>query len=263
VDYNLWAGPAPLEPPLRKQFHYDWHWFWSTGTGEIGNNGVYPLDACRLALGQSVLPKRVMSLGGRFLFQDNGETPNAQMALFQYDPGPLVIFELRNFPTGNGPKTGPTRTFGDSGQAGLPALAGVPGSTGGFSAHKGHLFNFLQAVRSRNRNDQRAEILEGHLSTALVHMANISYRLGSAHASGEIREAIQDRGREAEEAFAGFCEHLSANGVNLNETQATLGPWLEMDSSSERFVGNTELVSRANELLKRPYRAPFVIPEAV
>ena len=72
VDYNLWAGPAPLDPLMRKNLHYDWHWVWPTGTGELGNNGIYPLDACRLALRQSVLPKRVISFGGRFLFNGDG-----------------------------------------------------------------------------------------------------------------------------------------------------------------------------------------------
>ncbi|MHB1037508.1 MAG: Gfo/Idh/MocA family protein [Pirellulales bacterium] len=263
LDYNLWCGPAPMGPLMRKNLHYDWHWVWPTGTGELGNNGIYPLDECRLALGQTALPKRVLSFGGRFLFNDDGETPNSQMALFQYDPGPLVIFELRNFRSEKGPKTIDGRIKGDRGQSGLPRPAGKPGDTGGFSAHKGHLFNFVQTVRSRDRSKQRADVLEGHLSTALVHMANISYRLGTSHSASEVRDAIQDRGSEAVEVFAGFQEHLAANGVDLAKTPTTLGPWLEMDSASEQFVGGSELATRANQLLKRQYREPFVIPDAV
>ncbi|MCH7567233.1 MAG: Gfo/Idh/MocA family oxidoreductase [Nitrospirae bacterium] len=105
VNYDLWTGPAPLEPLMRKRLHYDWHWVWSAGTGELGNNGIYPLNQVRLALGQNTLPRRVLSLGGRFTFNDDGQTPNSQLALFQYDPGPLVIFELRNLPSEKGPKT--------------------------------------------------------------------------------------------------------------------------------------------------------------
>ncbi|MHB8902909.1 MAG: Gfo/Idh/MocA family protein, partial [Thermoguttaceae bacterium] len=105
LDYDLWTGPAPLEPLMREKLHYDWHWVWSTGTGELGNNGVYQLNDVRQALGQTVLPRRVLSLGGRFTFDDDGQTPNTQLALFQYDPGPLVIFELRNLPSEKGPKT--------------------------------------------------------------------------------------------------------------------------------------------------------------
>jgi hypothetical protein len=77
--------------------HYDWHWFWPNGTGEIGNNGIYPLDALRLQLGQSALPKRAMSLGGRYLFDDNGETPNAQLfALPRFSCFSVPFFFFRN-----------------------------------------------------------------------------------------------------------------------------------------------------------------------
>ncbi len=263
LDYNLWTGPAPLLPLMRKHLHYDWHWVWPTGTGEIGNNGIYPLDALRLRLGQSTLPKRVMSLGGRFLFDDNGETPNTQLALFQYDPGPLVIFELRNFPMKNGPKLLDLKARCERGAANLPGPSGEYRGTGGYSAHQGHLFNFLSAVRSRNVSDLRADVLEGHLSTALVHMANISYRLGAEHSAEEAREAIQDRGRDAMDAFGRLQEHLAANGVDLSKSRFVVGPWLEMDPSSERFSGDSETVRHANEFARGHYRNPFVVSENV
>ena len=263
IDYNLWTGPAPLQPLMRRNLHYDWHWVWPTGTGEIGNNGVYPLDAARLQLGLNTLPRRVMSLGGRFLFDDDGETPNTQIALFQYDPGPLVIFELRNLPSETGPKTSGSKLRYEHGDAGLPKTTGVEGDRGGFSAHKGHLFNFLAAVRSRRESDLRAPLIEGHLSTALVHMANISYRLGAPCSAAAAREAMQDQGNEAAEVFDGFREHLKANGVDFAKTQVTVGPWLEMDPRAERFVGGSELVAKANALARGQYRPPFVVPEAV
>jgi len=263
LDYDLWTGPAPLEPLRRKNLHYDWHWVWATGTGEIGNNGIYQLDAARLALGQKTLPKRALCIGGRFLFNDDGETANTQIALFQYEPGPLVIFELRNLPSEKGPKTPGTRVVGERGSGGLPKWSGPVGETGGFPGHKGHLFNFAKAVRSRNVADLRADVLEGHLSTAMVHMANISYRLGKAASAEAIREAIKDRGNEAVETFERFRDHLAANGVDWSKTEAVLGPWLEMDSEKEEFVGNSEVVSQANELLTRRYREPFVVPDKV
>jgi predicted dehydrogenase len=139
---------------MRKNLHYDWHWVWPTGTGEIGNNGIYPLDALRLRLGQSTLPKRVMSIGGRFLFDDNGETPNAQLALFQYDPGPLVIFELHNFPAKKGPKLLDLEAVCERGASKLPAPSGQYRGTGAYRAHQGHLFNFLSAVRSPGPHGQ-------------------------------------------------------------------------------------------------------------
>ncbi len=263
VNYDLWTGPAPLDPLMRKNLHYDWHWDWATGTGEMGNNGIYPLTAARLALGQSVLPRRVLSLGGRFTFDDDGQTPNSQLALFQYDPGPLVIFELRNLPSTKGPKTIGSKVKGARGEGRLPGLSGEPGDTGGFTAHKGHLYNFISAVRSRKVSDLRADILEGHLSTALVHMANTSYRVGTSHSADEVRDAIKDRGSEAVETLGRFQEHLTVNGFDFSKSQMVLGPWLEMDPVREQFVGGSEVVGRANRLLRGSYRKPFVVPEQV
>lgn len=263
VDYDLWCGPARMGPLMRERFHYDWHWVWPTGTGELGNNGVYPLDACRLALGQRTLPKRVMSLGGRFTFDDDGETPNTQIAIFQYEPGPMLIFEVRNLPSEEGPKASGRKIKCERGEAGLPKPSGEPGDTGGFKRHQGHMFNFIEAVRSRRRSDLRTDVLEGHLSTAMVHMANVSYRLGTPHSPGEAREAIKDRGSEAVATFEGFKEHLAVNGVDWSKTKVVVGPWLEMDAEREQFVGSSDTVSRANELLRRSYREPFVVPEKV
>ena len=95
VDYDLWCGPAPKTPLLRKQLHYEWHWFWATGNGEIGNNGIHVMDICRWALGQNQPPPRAMSIGGRFAFNDCGETANTQIALLDYQPAPLIC-EVRN-----------------------------------------------------------------------------------------------------------------------------------------------------------------------
>ncbi len=262
VDYNLWTGPAPLEPLRRKTFHYDWHWVWPTGTGEIGNNGIYPLDATRLALGQKTLPKRVMSLGGRYRFNDDGETVNTQIALFQYDPGPLVIFELRNLPR-KGPRMLRSKTVWERGEGPLPRGSGETGNRGGFNGHKGHLFNFTYAVRTRNVADLRSDVLEGHLSTALVHMANISYRLGTVSSPEEARAALKDRGDEAQATLDRFEQHLAANGVDLAKAGIVVGPWLEMDPKTEQFVGDSNWTPWANRLARGQYRPPFVIPEQV
>jgi predicted dehydrogenase len=263
LDYDLWTGPAPLQPLTRRNLHYDWHWVWPTGTGEIGNNGIYQLDAARLRLGLNTLPRRVMSLGGRFQFDDDGETPNTQIALFQYDPGPLLIFEVRNLPSEQGPKTAATKARYEHGDAGLPNPVGPEGNQGGFGAHKGHLFNFVSAVRSRRVSDLRAPLIEGHLSSALVHMANISYRLGTPRSVAAARESVQDQGSEAVEVFDGFREHLAVNGVDFDKTQVVVGPWLEMDPDTERFVGPENLVGPANEWARGHYRPPFVVPDVV
>jgi hypothetical protein len=262
LDYNLWCGPAPLAPLMRKNLHYDWHWIWDTGTGEIGNNGIYELDDARLRLGQR-LPKRVMSLGGRFFFNDDGQTPNTQIALWQFDPGPLLVFEMRNLPFKRGPKLVGAKVRYERGESRLPDPQGPEGGRGAFSRHKGHLFNFLSAVRSRKTSELRAPLIEGHLSSALVHMANISYRLGTPSIAGAAREAVRDQGSEAVEVFDGFREHLKVNGVDFATVQIIVGPWLEIDPKTERFVGGSELVAKANALARGHYREPFIVPDVV
>lgn len=142
-------------------------------------------------------------------------------------------------------------------------VSGQPGDTGGYPAHQGHLHNFLTAVRSRKLSDLRADVLEGHLSTAMVHMANISYRLGTGRSAKEARDALQDRGPDALETFERFQAHLEANGVDFAKSKVVVGPWLEMDAGTEQFVGRSDTVARANELLRREYRKPFVVPERV
>jgi hypothetical protein len=97
----------------------------------------------------------------------------------------------------------------------------------------------------------------------MVHMANTSYRLGTSHSADEVREAIKDRGGEAVETFGRFQEHLAANGVDFSKSEVVLGPWLEMESDREEFVGSSDVVGRANQLLRGSYRKPFVVPEQV
>jgi hypothetical protein len=120
--------------------------------------------------------------------------------------------------------------------------------------------SFIKAVRSRKISDIKTDILQGHLSTSLCHMGNISYRLGAESPNEQIREAIKDD-KDTQEALGRFEDHLAANGVSLKETPAVLGPWLRMDSSKEQFRG--KFSRRANRLLTRNYRKPFVVPEQV
>jgi len=287
VDYDLWCGPAPKTPLMRKNLHYDWHWVWATGCGEIGNNGPHQLDACRWALGMRGLAKRVMSIGGRFGYDDDGETPNTQITFFDCKPAP-IIYEVRGLPTksgdsgmdvyrsrsrngvviksgkpGRGPNTGVVVQCED-GYLDLGATAAYDNKgkeikkfTG---VNIGPQANFIKAVRSRKIKDLRTDILQGHLSTCLCHIGNISYRLGSEIGRERISDVIAGDA-EMTEAFGRFGEHLSANGVNLDKTQAVLGPWLTMNSRKEEFVG--EFADRANQLVSRNYRKPFVVPEKV
>jgi predicted dehydrogenase len=99
IDYDLWCGPAPLSPLMRKTFHYDWHWQWASGNGEIANNGSHHLDMVRWALGKDHLPRSVLSFGGRYGYVDDGQTPNTHVAVYDYDGVP-VIYEVRGLPRG-------------------------------------------------------------------------------------------------------------------------------------------------------------------
>jgi predicted dehydrogenase len=270
VDYNLWTGPAPLAPLMRKNLHYDWHWVWPTGNGDYGNNGIHFTDVCRWVLGKGALPRRVMSIGGRFGYVDDGETPNTQIVLLDYEPVP-IIFEVRGLP----------RAKGDSA---MDAFRGVRDGivvqcehghlAGGWAydndgkrikqfkltGGSGHHVNFIKAVRSRRVSDLNADILEGHLSSALCHIGNISYRLGKETTRDEVMEVIKGN-KDMVDSFERFQEHLLVNGVDLQQTPRILGPWLQMDTDKEIFVG--EFSKEANKLIRREYREPFTVPEQV
>ncbi len=127
-----------------------------------------------------------------------------------------------------------------------------------FSGSSSHFANFIDAVRSRKPADLNADILEGHLSSALCHTGNISYQLGKTRSPEQIREAVKDN-KDLAEALGRMEEHLAANNVDLKKTPATLGTVLKMDPATERFIGN----SKANKMLTRDYRKPFVVPAKV
>ena len=271
VDYNLWTGPATLEPLMRKNLHYDWHWQWPYGDGDLGNNGIHFLDVCRWALGYDSLAPRAISFGGEFLWDDDRQTPNTQVAYYDYEPAP-IIFEMRNLPHKKGDSAMDltyrrTRAYmaiecEDGYFAGGWAYDNNDKKirqfkvTGGGSHHE----NFIKAVRSRKVSDLNADILDGHLSTALCHMGNISYRLGRTASPEEITQSISSK-KDLLDAFERCREHLTLNEVDLEKTPMAIGPWLTMDSGKERFTG--ELSNQANMYLSRNYRAPFTVPAEV
>jgi hypothetical protein len=127
-----------------------------------------------------------------------------------------------------------------------------------------HMENFIQAVRSRKPGDLKAPILGGHISSALCHMANISYRLGTQLPQAEIKERLKSRADIAE-TLGRFAEHLAANGVNMAEARPYLGAFLDVAREQEKFASSSEydLGSWANRMIRRDYRPPFVVPEKV
>jgi hypothetical protein len=194
VHYDLWTGPAPARPFTRNRFHYNWHWQWTYGNGDIGNQGVHQLDLARWGLGVA-LPERVQSMGGHYMFNDDQETPNTQVSAFRYPAQQkLLTFEVRHWITNPEGSIGTEK--GDSNAVGVLFLGSEgfmeipsydtyrtflgkkkePGPSG--KQDGDHFANFIEAVRSRKRESLHAEIEEGHLSSSLCHLANISYRLG-------------------------------------------------------------------------------------
>jgi len=269
IDYELWCGPALKLPLMRKRLHYDWHWVWNTGNGDLGNQGIHEMDVARWFLGVNELAPRVFSVGGRVGYIDDGETPNTQVILQEY-PAALLIFEVRGLPTKAGARE--MDRYKGAGVGNVVECEGgyvmVPNYTSAvafdkngqqikdFKGSESHYDNFIKAVRSRKYTDLNADILEGHLSSALCHTGNISYFLGSQKSPDEIREAIKGN-KETAETFGRMGEHLAANGVDITKDKLTLGVMLKMDPKTERFVGN----AKANELLTRPYRPGFVVPD--
>ena len=274
IDYNLWTGPAPLAPLMRYRLHYDWHWQWPTGCGDIGNQGIHEMDLARWALGETRLSRQVLSIGGRFGYYDDGQTANTQIVMHNYEKAPL-FFEVRGLPEKSGSEKMPVYrgvTIGvvvdcEHGSLIIRANDAIAVDAkrkefkrfGDGSDHRArHFANFIESIRLRNYGYLHADILEGHISSGLCHTGNISYRLGTKASAAEIAEQIKGDAA-AEDAFERMREHLAANDVKLDETPATLGPVLKMDSRTERFTNNND----ANALLTRHYRKGFVVPAVV
>jgi predicted dehydrogenase len=249
VNYDLWTGPAPMKPFTPNRFHYNWHWIWDTGNGDIGNQGVHEMDKARWGLGVK-FPTKVSAIGGHFMFDDDQQTPNTLHASYEFvtpeGKRKMLEFEVRHWITNTEAAIG-TKTFGSEGvpDAGLTATpadakpaaqsgtAQVKPKTGpnagahnvignlfygskgymamsdydsyktwlgkemepGPSGHGAgdHYANFIDCVRSRKKEDLRAPIEEGHISCTLIHLANVSYRLGrSIHFKPDTQEINGD-----------------------------------------------------------------------
>jgi predicted dehydrogenase len=228
IDWSLFLGPAPMRPFTKNRFAYNWHWFWDTGNGDIANQGVHEMDICRWGLGDPTYPKSVVSTGGKYIYDDDQETPNTQLATLDYGDREIV-FEVRGLLTG--PEAGqPVKGNGAVGNLFLGAEGWMWVDGAGFQVYKGessektmdekaergpdgtakHMENFLAACRSRNHKELNAEVELGAMSAATCHFANISYRTGKR---------------------------------------------LDWNSAAKRFVNAPD----ADKLITRDYRKPFVV----
>lgn len=294
INYDLWTGPAPLVQPHRNfpkngPVHYDWHWVYLYGNGDVGNQGIHQMDVARWFLGEG-MPKRTLSVGARLGYVDDADTPNTQVVVHEYASAPL-IFEVRGLPR----KAGIVPVTATGGPGGTPAATGMDGyrdtnvsvgnvieCEGGsivtteyfkctaldksgkvvkqFEGRDRHMQNFIDTVRSRKTANLTGPIEEAHISSALCHLGNISHQMGRATEPGAIRERINSNHGLAD-ACGRMIDHLGANNVDLKATPLTYGVPLEIDAKSEQFKG--EFASAAAPRLTRQYRAGFEVPHVV
>jgi predicted dehydrogenase len=268
LDFDIWLGPAAEQPYHANLVHYNWHWFWDFGNGDIGNQGVHEMDVARWAIKGATLPTKVWSRGGRPGYEDQGQTPNMLMTVMTFGDA-LLVFEVRGlvgknkdwpqritneFYTTEGRISG-GRFYAKNGEKGESLEKAEAKVTPG-----GPFGSWLRAVRSRRVEDLNADVEIGHYSAALCHLPNISYRLGEKVPFDKKTGRLGDN-REVVETFENLRQNLKAVGVKLEETEYTLGKVLTMDPKEERFTG--EGADKANALLTRTYRKPFAMPEKV
>jgi predicted dehydrogenase len=271
LDWELWKGPAVIERYNPNYVHYNWHWFWKTGNGDLNNQGTHQLDVARWAIDDDQThPVRVMALGGRFLWNDAGETPNTMFAMAEYPNGQLVLFSVRNVGyegyrnqicneyyledgsviTGEG--TYRIRRPGSDKAEDLPLPPGpvTPG---------GEWQSFVTAVRAGDPTLANGNVLDAHYGCVLGHLMNNSYRLGSEAPFDAKAGRFGDRADVAE-----HFERLHAimrDGVGIPAAGATyrVGPMLSFDPATERHTGDH--AEAANALLKDPDTKGFEVPE--
>ena len=267
VEYDLWSGPAEIKPLTRQALHYNWHWMWDYGNGDLGNQGIHQMDLSRWALGEMNLGTAVTSYGGRFGYEDAGETANTQVSIHEFANGKRLVFEVRGLKTDPlmGASVG-VIVYGSEGYMVLPSYsrgivfdkeAKPTGVEFGGGGDENHFGNFIRAVKSRKWWDLNADILDGHLSSALCHLGNISYRLGTQLSIKEIATKLAGD-TEALETLDRFQQHLRDNKVDPDTTKPTFGPKLTL-TKNEDFTGPH--ADEANKMLTREYRAPFVVPK--
>jgi hypothetical protein len=231
------------------------------------------MDIARWMIPGATLPKSVVSLGGRIGFKDQGQTASTQLAVFDFG-GPQVIFEVRGYRSNPYPGArvskdgticdnvlhfeGGTVAGGKFYPKGKSEGEPLPKAGGKKASDGGHYGNFITAVRSRKVEDLTADVLEGHYSCALIHLANASQRTGEPEPFGSGSRALNGNA-DAAEALARMEEHLAKDcKLTLSDWRLTVGKKLTVD-------GETGMVNdaAANQLLTRQYRAPFVVPEKV
>lgn len=277
IDYDLWLGPADDQPIYRNKFHYDWHWDWNTGAGEMGNWGVHIVDDVRNNVFRDEVPypKRVAAAGGRFVWHDAGNTPNIHFALLDTGTIPIVIglsnisssADNKQPPRCPGPESGYIAYCSGGRLEGQRANAKFFDAEGklikeikGTSGMGAHQQNFVDAIRNNSPDSLNAPVEIGHQSSAWCNFANYAYRVAHGGDSTQATPSL-DKGIESQSAeILGELKKLVAvhEGAEVAD-KLHLGPALTFDTESDQFVGAN--AAAANQLLRRKGRKEFVVPE--
>jgi predicted dehydrogenase len=266
LDFNIWLGPAQEQPYHENLVHYRWHWFWDFGNGDVGNQGVHEMDKARWLIPGALWPRSVISFGGRYANNDQGQTPNALVSIYDYGDT-LLIFETRGLksPAYQKQTIGNILHFEEgiiSNNRFYPKGKGdgepLPKATAGAQVEGNHFGNFIDCVRNRDASKLHADIEVGHYSAGLCHLGNISYLLGKPTDYNPKLGKLA--GNEfATESLERMAEHLKDSGIKFDGKNLLAGRKLEFDGKTEKFVNDKE----ADALLTRKYRAPFSVPDKV
>ncbi len=223
LNYDIWTGPARMEPYSKRIVHYNWHWTWNYGNGDVGNQGIHETDMCMWGLGVDTFPGRITAMGGKFLFDDDKQTPEVLSSVYLYpEQKKMIQFEVRPWCTNEegGASVG-NIFYGSEGYMVIKGYNTYEVYLGqkrekGPSRKEGgdHFANWIKAIRSRKPGEQNGPVETAHLASGLAHLGNISYRLGRQ---------------------------------------------LHFDPAKEKFIGDSE----ADAMLARNYRAPYIVPEKV
>ena len=273
IDYNLWAGPAPMDPIYREKLHYDWHWDLRWGDGEMGNWAVHYTSDLVYMMGWTEAPDSVMSAGGRFRWDDAADAPNMLFSMLEHTGIPLTV-EIRDLPISKDSKRRAAHMRFGSGNIIMCEKALINIGRGGGKAYtpdreetikqykgdggKGHRRNFIDAVKANDHSKLNAPIEGGHVGTNICHLSTISYLAGK-HASPDlIRERMKDY-KDIEITAKDQLKQIRDNGADMSKI--TLGAKLTYDPKTEKFTGADS--EEANKLLRYEMRKEFTVPEQI
>jgi predicted dehydrogenase len=291
VDFNLWSGPARYTTPklTRPHLHYDWHWQRLYGNADSGNQGPHQADIARWGLGLNRHPNSVICYGGRLGYQaerkdpnyvDAGDTANTEVAIYDYGDK-CIVFETRGLSVDNSADEEINKLFGKpTGNKIGVIFYGTEGVLvqreytyciafdlkgnviKEFKGGGDHYGNFLQAVRSRQAETLNSDAFQGHLSAAVAHLANISYYVGEKNKVTPAQaKAVLEKIKSRDDNIVTLnrtVQHFKDNGVDLDKTPMSMGPLLQFNPQKEVFTNS----AKANRILRRQYRKPFVCPTA-